>query len=82
MNTAAMQAGRAAANERKAREHAIAQHAFLGWVKDESLAYRRLALAREFGGLTSTAAHDAERLWRATIRAMPKPPPDHAWIDR
>jgi hypothetical protein len=76
MNTAAMQAGKAAANARKALEHAAAQRAYMGWVKEESLAYRRLTIAREFG---DESAHDAERLWQATLRAMPKPPPDHAW---
>lgn len=75
----AMQAGKVAANARKAREHAAAQTAYLGWVKDESLAYKRLVLTREFSGSASDAAHDAEVLWRSTIRSMPKPPPDHAW---
>lgn len=76
----AMRAGKAAADERRAREHAAAQAAYLSWVKDESLAYRRLALTREFSGSDSDAAHDAEALWRSVIRAMPKPPPDHAWV--
>lgn len=75
----AMQAGKAAANARKAREHAAAQQRYLAWLKDESLAYKRLVLAREFGGIDGEGAHDAEVLWRSTIRAMPKPPPDHAW---
>lgn len=72
---AAMQAGKQAANERRARDHAAAQVAYLGWVKDESLAYKRLTLAREFDG----GVDIAEALWKATLRAMPKPPPDHAW---
>jgi predicted deacylase len=76
----AMQEGRKAADERRQAAHRANREVFVGWVRDEAMAYKRLILAREFGGGESVAAADAQAAYDAVLRAAPSQlPPDSAW---